>query len=140
MDSGRGGKKNMSNKSRVSVPDKIWSILEKISAMQKEASVRQKAIDRQIEATSQQMEKRSAEADQRMKNFERNLEKTRSIFETQWGKLVESLVEGKLIKLLRERGIKVRQTSQGWKFVIKKQMAVFKGGNLILLPSMAGKL
>ena len=40
------------------------------------------------------------------------MEKTRSIFETQWGKLVESLVEGKLIKLLRDRGIKVRQTGQ----------------------------
>lgn len=35
-----------------------------------------------------------------------------ALFTTQWGKLVESLVEGDLIKLLKDKGIKVLKTSQ----------------------------
>ena len=43
---------------------------------------------------------------------ERQLEKSDRRFNTQWGRLVESLVESSLVPLLQERGIEVRQTSR----------------------------
>ncbi|MBC6415362.1 MAG: DUF3883 domain-containing protein [Bdellovibrionales bacterium] len=38
------------------------------------------------------------------------LKQARALFETQWGKLMESLVEGDLIKILNEQGIEVINT------------------------------
>ena len=39
--------------------------------------------------------------------------KLEELFTGQWGKLMESLVKGDLIKLLNERGITVEQQAQG---------------------------
>ena len=81
----------MSNRSATPTSDEIWRL---------------------IKETNQQIKTLSAETDQRIKEYDRRLEKTREIFETQWGRLVESLVEGKLVELLKARRIEVRQTSQ----------------------------
>ena len=40
------------------------------------------------------------------KETDKQLKKTDARFNSQWGKLVESLVEGKLVEILNERGIK----------------------------------
>jgi len=48
-------------------------------------------------------EKKFREADKRMNKLE-------YLFTSQWGKLIESLVEGDLIKLLHQRGIDVQRT------------------------------
>ena len=65
----------------------------------------------------QRMKKRAAEWDQRMKELSLRIEKTnrglnnaRGLFETQWGKLMESLVEGDLLKILQAQGIEVTST------------------------------
>ena len=41
-----------------------------------------------------------------MKETDRKIKKLNDLFTGQWGKLMESLVEGDLIKLLKERQIK----------------------------------
>ena len=61
------------------------------------------------------------ETNQQMKEYDKRFEKTRKLFETQWGKLVESLVEGKLVEMLKARGIEVRQTSQRVEVCYTKQ-------------------
>ena len=38
------------------------------------------------------------------------LKTAKALFETQWGKLMESLVDGDLVKILQEQGIKVTET------------------------------
>lgn len=43
---------------------------------------------------------------------DKKIKELASLFTSQWGKLIESLVEGDLIKLLNERGIKVERTLQ----------------------------
>ncbi len=43
---------------------------------------------------------------------EKRMNRLEELFVTQWGKLVESLVEGDLVPLLRSRGIAVEQTSR----------------------------
>ena len=65
----------------------------------------------------QQMKKRSAEWEQRMKEnsiksekIDKRLDKAIGLFETQWGKLMESLVEGDLVKILQAQGIEVTST------------------------------
>lgn len=43
---------------------------------------------------------------------EKRMDKLESLFVTQWGRLVESLVEGDLVPLLNSRGIAVQQTTR----------------------------
>ena len=47
---------------------------------------------------------------EQMKDTDRRLKKTDELFNSQWGKLLESLVEGDLIPLLRARDIEVEST------------------------------
>ena len=121
-----------------STPEEIWNILRAVSEEQQKASRETGEIKKQIKATSKQLEetckvikvageqiketdrqmketdrrmdKRMKETDQRLKDTDRRLKKLDELFTSQWGKLVESLVEGDLIALLQEQGIKVLTT------------------------------
>ena len=79
----------MSNKSAIPASDEIWGILKE---------------------TNQQIKELSAETSQQIKETVKGLKEAKELFETQWGKLMESLVEGDLLKLLNEQGIKVINT------------------------------
>lgn len=50
------------------------------------------------------------ETDRKFKETDKKLRKLESLFTSQWGKLIEALVEGDLIKLLNSRGIPVNIT------------------------------
>ncbi|MEP7267960.1 MAG: hypothetical protein ABI844_10065 [Saprospiraceae bacterium] len=52
------------------------------------------------------------ETDLKFKETDKRIVKAFDLFEGQWGKLIESLVEGDLIRLFQERGIDVHETSQ----------------------------
>ena len=67
-----------------------------------------KETDRQMKETGRQMK----ETDRRMKETDRRLKKAEDLFTTQWGRLMESLVEGDLVPLLQERGIAVEGTTE----------------------------
>ena len=56
--------------------------------------------------------KRKAEQDKATKEMRRRTNKLEELFTSQWGKLVEALVDGKVVELLNERGIRVEKTSQ----------------------------
>ena len=70
-------------------PEKIWATLDRITERQ--------------EKSAREAEKRRKEADRRLKKLE-------GLFTSQWGVLVESLVEGDLVALLQERSIEVQST------------------------------
>ena len=59
----------------------------------------------------QETDKRFKETDRQFKESDKKLKKLEDLFTSQWGKLIESLVEGDLIQLLNQRGIKVNDTS-----------------------------
>ena len=123
----------MEQKPQTSEAQEIWSILKEVSTeqkklqkSQKELQKSQKETDKQIKTLSSETDKQiktlssetdkqiktlSSETDKQMKECTKKLEKTREIFETQWGRLIESLVSGKLVELLIARGIEVRSTS-----------------------------
>ena len=122
------------------VSDEIWSILKETQKNLKELSISQKETDQQIkkfseelqasqkeaelemkelrasqkelQASQKETDKQLKETDKQLKETDKQLKKTDARFNSQWGKLVESLVEGKLVEILNERGIEVRQTAQ----------------------------
>ena len=66
-------------------PEEIWKIL-------RETAEERKKTEKQFKETDRRIDKLSA------------------LFNSQWSKLVESLVEGKLVELLQSRGIDVNET------------------------------
>ncbi len=79
--------------SAVPTPDEIWKILKEVSSNQKE--------------TSEQMK----ETSEQMKETDKRLKKAENLFTTQWGRLMESLVEGDLLTILNQQGIQIENTS-----------------------------
>ncbi len=67
---------------------------------------------RQTAALMAENAREMAELKEQAKETDRRLKKAEGLFTTQWGKLMESLVEGDLVPLLRERGIDVTETMQ----------------------------
>lgn len=56
-------------------------------------------------------DRRFKETDLKFKETDRNITRLEQLFESQWGKLIESLVEGDLVPLLTARGIPISDTS-----------------------------
>nr|VFJ46709.1 MAG: hypothetical protein BECKFW1821B_GA0114236_100149 [Candidatus Kentron sp. FW] len=70
--------------------------------------------DRRMQETDRQMQetdRRMQETDRQMQETDRRLKKAENLFTTQWGRLVESLVSGALIKLFNGQGIAVDNVS-----------------------------
>ena len=84
-------------------PDEIWAILKRTAAAQEEAAARQTAdYERLMQETK--------ETDRRLKETSKQIKKTEALFNTQWGQLMESLVDGDLVPILNQRGIPVDHT------------------------------
>ncbi|QXO94373.1 hypothetical protein KSK55_13735 [Methanospirillum purgamenti] len=58
----------------------------------------------------QETDKKFQDTDRKFKETDKKLNKLERLFVSQWGKLVESLVEGDIISILNQRGIKVTDT------------------------------
>ena len=76
-----------------------WEIIRELSRSQKET-------DRQLK----ELRESQQELNESQKKTDRQLQETNRRFNSQWGKLIESLVEGDLIKMLRKRNIAVEKT------------------------------
>lgn len=71
---------------------------------QKERKEAQERFDRNMEKMESSIERSNKASEQKLNKLE-------TMFNTQWSRLTESLVEGKLVSLLNKRGIEVLQTS-----------------------------
>ena len=98
-------------------PQEIWEILREVSAVQQETARRMQETDRRMQETDRRMletDRRMLETDQLLKRqaraADRRMDKLDELFNGQWGKLMEALVEGDLVKLLQQRGIAVQHT------------------------------
>jgi len=95
--------------------EEIWQILREVSKKQKENA---EETDRRIKETDRRMketDRRMKETDRRMKETDRRLKKAEELFTSQWGKLMETLVEGDLLKLLKQNNIRVVDTTMNMK-------------------------
>lgn len=110
-----------------SLPDKVWATLDRLSQRMDEdraradekrrraAEERQRAeAERRKKADEEWKELRAyqREISEQMKETDRRLKKAEELFTTQWGKLMESLVEGDLAPLLQGRGIDIEGTAE----------------------------
>ncbi len=116
-------------------PDEIWAILRKVSAnleetaaaqekgrqemaefraSQKEAAAIEDARRKEAAAIEDARHKKAmqemAEIRQSQRETSKQIKKTEALFNTQWGRLMESLVDGDLVPLLNQRGIPVDYT------------------------------
>ena len=95
------------NVSSQTTPEEILNILKEVSKSQKELTESQEETDRQMKETDRKIK----ELTESQKETDKHLKKVENIFNGQWGKLVESLVEGDIVKLLNQRNIKVESLS-----------------------------
>jgi len=68
--------------------------------------------DRILSEKFQETDKMFKETDKKFQESERRMKKLDDLFTSQWGRLMESLVKGDLVKLLRERNVPVERTVQ----------------------------
>ena len=91
-------------------PEKIWATLDRITETQEKSSEKMEKWQEEADRRQKKAERQMEELREQMKDTDRRLKKTDELFNSQWGKLVESLVEGDLIALLNARGIEVEST------------------------------
>ncbi len=78
----------------------------------KETNLQQKEVDRRWEETGRYLKEISRKADLRQARLEKRMKELNKLFTGQWGKLIESLVKGDLVRLLNERNIQVMGLAQ----------------------------
>ena len=71
-----------------------------------------KKTDRQMKESVQETDRQMQENAREIKEYGRHLKKLENLFTGQWGKLMESLVKGELVRLLSQRGIEVEEVLQ----------------------------
>ncbi len=85
---------------------------QEIAALMAESEARAKRSEAKAEKGMKVLRKEMEETARQIQETDRQLKKTESFFTSQWGKLMESLVEGDLVPLLNARGIAVDSTHQ----------------------------
>ena len=106
-------------------PESVWIHLQEIGRRMEETDRRIQETDRLIKETNKQTAeqmretdrfiketgKQMRETDRKMQETDRRLKKAEDLFTTQWGRLMESLVSGSLIRIFNEREIPVDDVS-----------------------------
>ena len=100
----------------------LGDIVTELAISQKETGLQLKETDRRLkdigksqEETDRQLKglgKSQEETDRQLKETALQLKETDSRFNSQWGKLVESLVEGNIAQKFADRGVQVQGTTQ----------------------------
>jgi len=82
--------------------EQVWQMFQETDRI---LTAKFQETDRILSEKFQELAQQSKESDKKMKKLE-------DLFTSQWGKLMESLVKGDLVKLLRERNVPVERTVQ----------------------------
>jgi hypothetical protein len=86
----------------------VWRMFQETDKKFQETDKQFKETAKQFKETDKQLK----ETDKQLKETDRKIRELDRLFTSQWGKLVESLVEGDLIKLLNAKNIQVERTTQ----------------------------
>jgi len=85
--------------------EQVWQMFQETDKQFKETDKKFNETDKKFNETDKMLSEKFKETDKKIKELS-------ALFTSQWGKLVESLVEGDLIKLLNKKGIQVERTIQ----------------------------
>ncbi len=102
-----------------------------------ELKASQKETDRQLKEFAVELKASQKETDRQLKEFavelkasrqetDRQIQKIGGRFNERWGRLVESLVAGSLLELLKARGIQVAQIFSNAEGRIEKEKGIFR--------------
>ena len=108
--------------------DEVWELFREVAfrfqetdRQFQETDLKFQETDRQFKETNlkfqetdrliKELRDSQKETDRQFKETDRKLKKLEDLFTTQWGRLMESLVEGDLVKILNQRGIAISDTS-----------------------------
>ena len=108
----------MAEREKKTGPEEMWELMRELRDSQKETDRllkdSQKSADRRsredrksFEELRRHVEEISERGDQRSKETDRRMRELNELFTGQWGKLMEALVKGDLVRLLNERNIPV---------------------------------
>ncbi len=81
--------------------EKVWAMFQETDKMFKET-----------EKSFQETDKKFKETDKKFQETDKSLSRLEDLFTSQWGRLIESLVEGDLLGLLNRYGIPVNTVSE----------------------------
>ncbi|WP_242476717.1 hypothetical protein [Halochromatium glycolicum] len=87
--------------------DEIMSLFREVAEAQKDVSKTLKEVAEEQKALTEAQK----DTDRRFKDTDRKLNQLEQLFTSQWGRLMEALVEGDLVRLLTERGIAIADTT-----------------------------
>ena len=100
----------MAKSAKATTPEEVWQLLGELNEAQKETD----RLIKELRASQRETERQFKETDRQFKETNRQFKETdkrmkalQDLFTGQWGKLMESLVEGDLVKLLKARGLAV---------------------------------
>jgi len=82
-----------------------------IRQLLKELVISQKETDAKFKESREELDSRFKETDAKFQETNKKVKEAFDLFTSQWGRLMESLVEGDIIRIFNERGIKVQDTS-----------------------------
>lgn len=85
----------------------IRQLLKELVISQKETDAKFKETDAKFKETDAKFK----ETDIKFKQTDKKIKEAFELFTSQWGKLMESLVEGDIIRIFNERGVRVHDTS-----------------------------
>ncbi len=104
---------------KTGIPEEILHFFDDVKEMFKETDRRMKETDRQMKAT------------------DRKLKELESLFNTQWGRLIESLVDGAVVKIFNQWGIPIESTTTRTKGIYQGNNweldIVAKNGNAVII-------
>jgi hypothetical protein len=110
----------------------VWQLFKETEARFKETEARFKETDARFRETDARFKETDARLDKRIRETDAQIKKTTkeirqlsALFNTQWGKMVEALVEPNALKLFQERGIQVR-------YVYRRVKSQFNGRSMEL--------
>ncbi|MDQ1266703.1 MAG: hypothetical protein QG635_1855, partial [Bacteroidota bacterium] len=84
--------------------DKVWLMFQETKELISKSSF-------ETDKKFQETDKKFQETDKKFQDTDKKLNKLEYLFKSQWGKLIESLVDGDLVALLKKRQIAVNFTT-----------------------------
>jgi Holliday junction resolvase-like predicted endonuclease len=91
--------------------EKIWFMFQETDKKFQETNLKFQETDKEL----QELIRYTREQDAKTREQENKVKDLNKLFVNQWGYLIESLVEGKIVELFNDRGIKVQHTATNLK-------------------------
>jgi hypothetical protein len=88
---------------------------EDLRGMMAELILSQRETEKLLSEKFQDTDKKFQDTDKKFQETDKKVKELANLFTTQWGKLVEALVEPSCLRLFQERGVLIEQSSQNVK-------------------------